>query len=283
MARITRVEIFQVDLKPHVPRSDAIQTFSMQETPMLRIFCDDGSEGTGYSYTIGNGGSSVVALLRDHLAPRLLGKDPAMVEEIWKDLFFFTHATSVGAITSIALCVVDTALWDRRCRAAGLPLARDGGRCADAHPGLRHRRRLAASEARRSGRERAGGQVQRLPRGQDQDRPAACRRGCGAAGSGAQGARPRLRHHDGRQPGVHGVRGDPARPPLRGAGHLLVRGAAARRRSERSRAAVAIDLHCRSPSASRSIIRATSASTCSAAHAPSCRSMSGASAASRRG
>jgi L-alanine-DL-glutamate epimerase-like enolase superfamily enzyme len=122
MPKITRVEIFQVDLKPKVARSDAIQTFSMQETPMLRVFCDDGSEGTGYSYTIGNGGSSVIALLRDHLAPRLLGKDPDMVEEIWKDLYFFTHATSVGAITSIALCVVDTALWDRRCRAAGLPL-----------------------------------------------------------------------------------------------------------------------------------------------------------------
>jgi L-alanine-DL-glutamate epimerase-like enolase superfamily enzyme len=122
MPKITRVEIFQVDLEPKVARSDAIQTFSLQETPMLRLFCDDGSEGTGYSYTIGNGGSSVIALLRDHLAPRLLGKDADMVEEIWKDLFFFTHATSVGAITSIALSVVDTALWDRRCRAAGLPL-----------------------------------------------------------------------------------------------------------------------------------------------------------------
>lgn len=122
MPKITRVEIFQVDLKPKVARSDAIQSFTMQETPMMRIFCDDGSEGTGYSYTIGNGGSSVIAMLRDHLAPRLLGKDADMVEEIWKDLFFFTHATSVGAITSIALCVVDTALWDRRCRAAGLPL-----------------------------------------------------------------------------------------------------------------------------------------------------------------
>ena len=122
MAKITRAEIFQVDLKPKVARSDAIQTFSLQETPMLRVFCDDGSEGTGYSYTIGNGGSSVIALLRDHLAPRLVGEDPDMVEQIWKDLYFFTHATSVGAITSIALAVVDTALWDRRCRVAGLPL-----------------------------------------------------------------------------------------------------------------------------------------------------------------
>ena len=122
MAKITRAEIFQVDLKPKVARSDAIQTFSLQETPMLRVYCDDGSEGTGYSYTIGNGGSSVIALLRDHLAPRLVGQDPDMIEQIWKDLYFFTHATSVGAITSIALAVVDTALWDRRCQAVGLPL-----------------------------------------------------------------------------------------------------------------------------------------------------------------
>lgn len=122
MPKITRVEIFQVDLKPKVVRSDAIQSFTMQETPLLRLFCDDGSEGTGYSYTIGNGGSAVIALLRDCMAPRLLGKDADMIEEIWKDLFFLTHATSVGAITSIALCVVDTALWDRRCRAAKLPL-----------------------------------------------------------------------------------------------------------------------------------------------------------------
>lgn len=122
MAKITRIEILQVDLKSKVARSDAIQTFDLQETPMIRLFCDDGSEGTGYSYTIGQGGSSVVALLRDHLAPRLLGKDPDMVEELWKDLFFHTHALSVGGVASIALCVVDTALWDRRCRVAQLPL-----------------------------------------------------------------------------------------------------------------------------------------------------------------
>lgn len=122
MPRITRIEILQVDLKSKVARSDAIQSFNLQETPMLRLWCDDGSEGTGYSYTIGQGGSSVVALLRDHLGPRLLGRDAEMVEEIWKDLFFHTHALSVGAVASIALCVVDTALWDRRARAAGLPL-----------------------------------------------------------------------------------------------------------------------------------------------------------------
>lgn len=122
MARIARIEVFQADLKSKVQRGDAIQAFPVQETPMVRLFDDDGGEGTGYTYTIGTGGSSVVALIRDHLAPRLIGRDPAMVEEIWRDLHYHTHATAVGAITSLALCAIDTALWDLRGRRAGLPL-----------------------------------------------------------------------------------------------------------------------------------------------------------------
>ncbi len=122
MTRIVAVELLHVDLPPLVPRSDAIQSFVTQETPFVRIECDDGSHGSGYSYTIGTGGSSVMALLHDHLAPRLIGRDPAMIESIWRELMFATHATSVGAITSLALAAIDTALWDWRCRRDGQPL-----------------------------------------------------------------------------------------------------------------------------------------------------------------
>ena len=127
MPRITEVELLQVNLPPPVPRSDAIQSFVTQETPIVRLRCDDGSAGDGYSYTIGTGGSSVFALLKDHLAPRLLERDADEIEAIWRELLFVTHATSVGAITSLALAAIDTALWDRRCRAANLPLWRAAG------------------------------------------------------------------------------------------------------------------------------------------------------------
>jgi L-alanine-DL-glutamate epimerase-like enolase superfamily enzyme len=122
MARITAVELLRVDLPPPVARSDAIQSFVTQETPIVRVVCDDGIEGTGYTYTIGTGGSSVMALLRDHLAPRLIGRDPAAIEATWRELMFHTHATTVGAITSLALAAIDTALWDWRCRRDGQPL-----------------------------------------------------------------------------------------------------------------------------------------------------------------
>src|SRR6185295_11542081 len=127
MATIRHVEILQVDLAPKVVRTDAIQAFVTQETPIVRIRCDDGVEGVGYTYTIGTGGSSVVALLRDHLAPKLVGRDPDCIEAIWKDLFFHTHATAVGAITSLALAAIDTALWDLRCKRSTLPLWKAAG------------------------------------------------------------------------------------------------------------------------------------------------------------
>jgi L-alanine-DL-glutamate epimerase-like enolase superfamily enzyme len=127
MIRIDQVEIRMVDLAPKVRRTDAIQSFVSQETPILRIRTSDGAEGVGYSYTIGTGGHAVVDLLARHLAPRLLGRDPAMIEQIWRDLFFHTHATAVGPLTALALCTIDTALWDRRCRVAGQPLHQAAG------------------------------------------------------------------------------------------------------------------------------------------------------------
>jgi L-alanine-DL-glutamate epimerase-like enolase superfamily enzyme len=134
MARIERIEILMVDLKPKVKRVDAIQSFVSQETPIVRITDADGVTGTGYSYTIGTGGMSVMELLNRTLAPVLIGREAQEIERIWRDLFFLTHATTVGAITSIALAAIDTALWDLKARKAGLPLHLLAGGAQEAIP-----------------------------------------------------------------------------------------------------------------------------------------------------
>ena len=61
MARIEKIELRMVDLKPKVRRTDAIQSFVSQETPIVTITDSEGAVGTGYSYTIGTGGSSIQA------------------------------------------------------------------------------------------------------------------------------------------------------------------------------------------------------------------------------
>jgi L-alanine-DL-glutamate epimerase-like enolase superfamily enzyme len=131
MAAIERVEIRMVDLAPKVRRVDAIQSFVSQETPIVRVTDADGAVGVGYSYTIGSGGPSIVELIARTLGPALIGREADEVERIWRDLLFLTHATSVGAITSLALAAIDTALWDLRCRRAGLPLHRMAGGAQD--------------------------------------------------------------------------------------------------------------------------------------------------------
>lgn len=122
MARIEKAEAFLVDLVPKVRRTDAIQSFKSQETIFVTLTDAEGATGRGYSYTIGDGGPSVLALLRHTLLPALMGREGEMIESIWRDLLFTSHATAVGPIMSLALAAIDTALWDLRGKRAGLPL-----------------------------------------------------------------------------------------------------------------------------------------------------------------
>ncbi|MCU1585251.1 MAG: mandelate racemase [Microbacteriaceae bacterium] len=122
MSLITRARASLVDLEVETVRTDAVQTFLKQETIFVEIVTGDGLTGVGYSYTIGTGGRAVLSMLRDHLVPMLPGRDSRDIERLWSDLFSSTRATTVGAITSLALAAVDTALWDLKCKRANGPL-----------------------------------------------------------------------------------------------------------------------------------------------------------------
>lgn len=122
MPRITHARAYLVDLEVETVRTDAVQSFLKQETIFVELKSDDGLTGLGYSYTIGTGGAAVLSMLREHLVPRLVGMDAANVEQIWMDLFASTRATTTGAITSLALAAVDTAVWDLKSKRAAAPL-----------------------------------------------------------------------------------------------------------------------------------------------------------------
>lgn len=134
MSAITNVRCRLVDLVPAAVRTDASQAFVKQETVLVTIETADGLDGTGYSYTIGTGGSAILAMLQDHLAGVMIGQDARNVERLWQRLLSVTRATTVGAITSLAIAAVDIALWDLRCRRAGEPLWRLAGGAHDRLP-----------------------------------------------------------------------------------------------------------------------------------------------------
>jgi L-alanine-DL-glutamate epimerase-like enolase superfamily enzyme len=134
MTKIANVHCQLVDLEPEQVRSDASQSFVKQETVLVTIETADGLAGTGYSYTIGTGGSAVVAMLRDHVVAGLLGADARNVEQIWQRMRAGTRATTVGAITSLAMAAVDVALWDLRGKRANEPVWRLAGGAHDRLP-----------------------------------------------------------------------------------------------------------------------------------------------------
>lgn len=134
MPRITQAQAYLVDVDVERLRTDAVQSFIKQETIFVDITTDDGGTGTGYSYTIGTGGRAVLAVVRDSMLPALIGADPRRVEAIWHRLFAANRSTTVGAITSLALAAVDTAVWDWRCRDAGEPLWVHAGGAKDRIP-----------------------------------------------------------------------------------------------------------------------------------------------------
>ena len=88
----------------------------------VTITLDDGSEGTGYTYTGGKGGTAIKAMIEDDFAEVLVGKDGRDVEGIWDFCEWHVHYVARGGIASFAQSAIDIALWDIRCRQAGKPL-----------------------------------------------------------------------------------------------------------------------------------------------------------------
>lgn len=121
---VVRIRAWLCALPVERLRTDALQTFVKQETVFVELETRAGVRGLGYSYTIGTGGGAVLDLLRQSLLATVVGQDVHRPEAIWYDAFHVTRATTTGAITSLALAAIDTAVWDARSRAVGVPLWR---------------------------------------------------------------------------------------------------------------------------------------------------------------
>jgi L-alanine-DL-glutamate epimerase-like enolase superfamily enzyme len=86
------------------------------------VTLEDGSQGTGYTYTGGKGGHAIQAMIEHDLAPAILGRDGTDIHSIWDFLEGHIHYVGRGGIASFAISAIDIALWDLRGKREGRPL-----------------------------------------------------------------------------------------------------------------------------------------------------------------
>ena len=81
---------------------------------------------------------AVAAALEKHLAPWLIGKDPARIEDLWQSAHVRTYWRN-GPVNNNVLSALDMALWDIKGKRAGMPVYELlGGKARDAVPCYDH-------------------------------------------------------------------------------------------------------------------------------------------------
>jgi mannonate dehydratase len=100
--------------------ADVVVTSPGRNFVTLRITTDEGLTGLGDA-TLNGRELAVASYLSDHLVPLLLGRDAARIEDIWQYLYKGAYWRR-GPVTMSAIAAVDTALWDIKAKAAGMPL-----------------------------------------------------------------------------------------------------------------------------------------------------------------
>lgn len=97
------------------------------ELVTVTITLEDGSEGTGYTYTGGKGGFAIKAMVEHDFTEVLIGKDGTDIDGIYDFLEWHVHYVGRGGIASFAISAVDIALWDIRCKKFDQPLWKVAG------------------------------------------------------------------------------------------------------------------------------------------------------------
>ena len=115
-----------------------IRTRSTGTWVIVKVITDQpGLYGIGSAHAF-NATGAVVSAIEEWLAPRLIGRDAANIEDIWQSTFTSGYWRS-GPILNTALGGIDIALWDIKGKEAGMPVYQLlGGPCRSAVPSYAH-------------------------------------------------------------------------------------------------------------------------------------------------
>ena len=102
--------------------------------PVVQVGTDADVPGLGYAWTLGGGGTAMLTVLREDLAPALIGEDPLDHERLWEKLYWKCQAIGRHGLVIQAQSALDLALWDIKGKVAGLPLFKLLGGTRDQAP-----------------------------------------------------------------------------------------------------------------------------------------------------
>lgn len=124
--KITRVEteLLCVPLPRPValPASQDPRAAKHAELLLARVHTDGGQSGLGLTYALGGSGAALRAVVDELIAPMLVGEDPARTEWLFVRAAAELEGVGFPGLAARAYAAIDTALWDWKGRAAGLPV-----------------------------------------------------------------------------------------------------------------------------------------------------------------
>jgi mannonate dehydratase len=103
-----------------IDQAEVIVTSPDRNFVTLRLTTNEGLVGLGDG-TLNGRELAVVAYLKEHVVPLLIGRDPMAIEDTWQFLYRSAYWRR-GPVTMAAIAAVDMALWDIKGKAAGMPL-----------------------------------------------------------------------------------------------------------------------------------------------------------------
>ncbi len=130
--KITRVEVIPLVRKLEEEFVGGTYKIVNRNTIVTRVYTDGGVVGQAFGGDEDHVQDRIVSLVRQHLAPLLVGEDARDVERLWERMFFCDidlgnralHVLDLGnrSILMQAIAAIDNALWDALGKAYNVPL-----------------------------------------------------------------------------------------------------------------------------------------------------------------
>ena len=131
MATIRHIRTAAITIPLDSPIAFAHRQVTERHYLLVRLEADNGSTGIGFCYA-GHAGSLVAAaVVKELLAPVVIGMDADRIAGIWQQMHQAALLQGRAGIVTRAMSAIDIALWDRQARSAGLPLWKLLGGVAD--------------------------------------------------------------------------------------------------------------------------------------------------------